>query len=1230
MLLDNSAEARLILLSHINAAKEVILNEDSPIPTRVVDGVLQPVAPTTAEQKLARKNELKARGPTIQNLAFVSSTNTDSTTESVSAAASVSAVCAKLPVTSLLNVDSLSNAITYSLFASQSTNPQLDNEDLKRFLQKTGRNLGANGPTYMGFDMSKVKCYNYHMRGHFARECRSAKDSRRHGSYEWSYQAEEEPVNYALMAFSSSSSFSDTESDCESWPPSSLYNRFQPSGGYHAVPPPYTGTFMPPKPNLVFNTALTVVEADHLTFNDESETKASQIVPSFVQSSKQVKSPRHSIQPVKKSIPAATLKQASLKSASSGKRRNRKACFVCKSIDHLIKDCDYHAKKMAQPTPRNYTHMGDHKQYASLTHTNPQKHMVPVAVLTHSKPVSMAAVRPVSAVMPKINVTQPKHVHPVVTKTKSPMRRNITRSLSLKTSTSPPRVTIVQALVGNPQYALKDKRVIDCEFSRHMIGNMSYLSDFEELNDRYVAFGGNPKGGKISGKGKTKTDLLLPIPFWVEAVNTACYVQNRVLVTKPYNKTPYELLHGRIPSIGFMRPFGCLVTILNTLDPLGKFKGKSFGFTNPQNYDGDAAFDGKEHDFDAKKPESEVILSPSSSAQSRKQDDKTKKEAKGKSPVESLTGYRDLRAEIEDCSNNNSNEVNAAELEDITYSDDDNDVGEEADFNNLETSITEEPKRVHQALKDPSWIEAMVYQMDVKSAFLYGTIKEEVYVCQALEFEHLDHPDKVYIKILELDDERQVPDEFYEGTHFLCGSSIKQNKDGIFISQHKYVAEILRKFGLPEGKSANTPIDTEKPLLKDLDYEDVDVHTYSTTESVSAAASVSDVCAKMHVSSLPNVDSLTEEEPANYALMAFSFSSSSYDNEVLSCSKASSKAYAQLHSQYDKLTADFRKSQFGVISDQTGLESVEARLLIYKQNESVFEENIKLLNIEGQLRDNALVTLRQKLEKAEQERDDLKLKTMSSPDHSTSNNEDEFSSNILDYVSTIPDYSPASSGKTYSNASNNPIVFSRSKCVKEDRVTFATGTLTNDVLSWWNAYAQPIGIEQANKIAWTELKRLITNKRFQELAQLCPNMVPNSKKLIEVFIEGLPRSIEGNVTASKPQTLEEVITITQRLVEQVIKHQYAQEVDDHKRKFENRKNTTGNYNNRSNNHNNNNFQDNHNNNNRNHNYHHQQNKRQEAIRVYDVNLTKDSWFATKWATRPSTAKNKRPAYNQYP
>ncbi|GJU00536.1 putative ribonuclease H-like domain-containing protein [Tanacetum coccineum] len=70
-------------------------------------------------------------------------------------------------------------------------------------------------------------------------------------------------------------------------------------------------------------------------------------------------------------------------------------------------------------------------------------------------------------------------------------------------------------------------------------------------------------------------DSKLPTTFWAEAINTACYVQNRVLVVKPHNKTPYKLFYGRTPTLSFMRPFGCLVTILNTIDHLGKFDGKA-------------------------------------------------------------------------------------------------------------------------------------------------------------------------------------------------------------------------------------------------------------------------------------------------------------------------------------------------------------------------------------------------------------------------------------------------------------------------------------------------------------------------------------------------------------------------------------------------------------------------------------------------------------------------------
>ncbi|GKE22220.1 reverse transcriptase domain-containing protein, partial [Tanacetum coccineum] len=142
-------------------------------------------------------------------------------------------------------------------------------------------------------------------------------------------------------------------------------------------------------------------------------------------------------------------------------------------------------------------------------------------------------------------------------------------------------------------------------------------------------------------------------------------------------------------------------------------------------------------------------------------------------------------------------------------------------------------------------------------------------------------------------------------------------------------------------------------------------------------------------------------------------------------------------------------------------------------------------------------------------------------------------------------------------------------------VTFATGTLTIDALSWWNSYAQPIRIDQANQITWTELKRLLTNnycprtevkkikdefynlavkgndlktyiRRLKELEVLCPNMVPNTEKLMEDFINGLPRSIEGNVSSSKPQTLEEATNIAQRLMYHIIRHDSVQETNNHK------------------------------------------------------------------------------------
>nr|GEV81552.1 reverse transcriptase domain-containing protein [Tanacetum cinerariifolium] len=108
------------------------------------------------------------------------------------------------------------------------------------------------------------------------------------------------------------------------------------------------------------------------------------------------------------------------------------------------------------------------------------------------------------------------------------------------------------------------------------------------------------------------------------------------------------------------------------------------------------------------------------------------------------------------------------------------------------------------------------------------------------------------------------------------------------------------------------------------------------------------------------------------------------------------------------------------------------------------------------------------------------------------------------------------------------------------------------------------------------------SRRFQELATICPNMVLNNEKLTDVFIGRLPQSIEGTVTALKPQTLEEAINIAQRLLNQVLKHGSVQRTNDHKQKFDDRRNATNNVNNNPNNRDNNNYP-----NDRNNHYHQQ-------------------------------------------
>nr|GEU68819.1 hypothetical protein [Tanacetum cinerariifolium] len=674
---------------------EVILNGDSLVPTRIVEGVVQPVAPTTAEQKLAMKNELKAHGTDSHNLAFVSSTPTDSTTDSVSAPVNVSAIGAKLTASTLPHVDSLKMDLKWQMA------------------------------------MLTIRARR---KGHFARECRSPKDSRRTAVAEPqrrnvpSYQAEEEPTNFALMAFSSFSSNS--------------------------------------------------------SFDNEAPIPVAPTVP--------LRSNIH----------------------SKGSRRTKKACFVCKSMDHLIKDCDFYARKLAH---RTYASRDIHKQYAPVNHSKSLLHKVTTAA--------------------------------------PPQSQHLPRHPSSNPSNSPPRVTSAKASTVS---AAQDK-----------------------------------KGHGVKdplGKGLTQ---VVSEPF------------GELLLKKN------SFLHVHTLHLFYFHGFSKSSVILNGDSPVPTRIVE--GVVQP--------------------------VAPTTTEQKLARKNELK--ARG-TLLMALSEKHQLKF--------NSHKDAKTLMEDI----------EKHFGGNTET------KKVQKTL-----------------------LKQQFKNFSGYSSEGLD----------------QIYDRLQKLTHTLIWRNKtdleEKSLDDLFNSLKIYESEVKH--------SSSIGIDSHNLSFVSSTLTD------STTDSVSAAVNVFAIGAKLTASTLPHVDSLKmdlkwqvamltirarrkghfarecrslkdsrrtavaepqrrnvpsyqgEEEPTNFALMAFSSSSSnsSSDNEVSSCFKACSKAYSQLQTQYDTLTENFCKSQIDVISYQTGLESFEARLLVYKHNESILEENIKLLNIKVQLRDTALTTLRQKLDTTE-------------------------------------------------------------------------------------------------------------------------------------------------------------------------------------------------------------------------------------------------------------------------
>ncbi|GJY70887.1 retrovirus-related pol polyprotein from transposon TNT 1-94 [Tanacetum coccineum] len=551
----------------------------------------------------------------------------------------------------------------------------------------------------------------------------------------------------------------------------------------------------------------------------------------------------------------------------------------------------------------------------------------------------------------------------------------------------------------------------------------SFITRIENLVDhkvkvKVISVDGTPQQNRVA-KRKNRTlieaaktmlpDSKLPTTFWAEAVNTALYVQNKVLVVKPHNKTPYELFHGRTPTLSFMRPFGCPVTILNTIDHLGKFDGKADeGFfvgyslnskafrvfnsrtriveenlhirfsestpnvvgsgpdwlfdidalTRTMNYEpivagtqsnGFAGTKASDNAGQARKetePVKDYILLPlwtadlpfSQDPKSSHDDGFKPSSDDGKKVDEDPRKDSECNDQEKEDNVNSTNNVNAAStnevnvvggktsiellvdlnmhaLEDYSIFDftrNDEDDGVETDMNNLDTTIQVSPipttsihkdhpldqvigdlqsatqtrnmlknLEKHRNKKDErgivirnkarlvaqgytqeegidydevftpvtrieairlflayaSFKDFVVYQMDVKSAFLYGKIEEMVYVCQPPGFEDPKFPNRVYKVEKALYGLHEAPKAWYETlSTYLLDNEFQRGKidKTLFIkSQDKYVGEILKKFGFTEVNTASTPMETQKPLLKDEDGEEVYVHIYQVNPKVS-------------------------------------------------------------------------------------------------------------------------------------------------------------------------------------------------------------------------------------------------------------------------------------------------------------------------------------------------------------------------------------------------------------
>ncbi|GJX12494.1 ribonuclease H-like domain-containing protein [Tanacetum coccineum] len=690
-----------------------------------------------------------------QNVAFVSSENTSSTNEAVNTAHEVSTATSSL---------TYADDVMFSFFANQSNSPQLDNEDLEQIDTDDLEEMDLKWQVAML--TMRVECYNCYRRGHFARECRAPRNQgnrnrdgpRRNAPVDTSTTnalvvqdgivkdisikdlknqleealKEKDDLKLKLEKFEDSSKnltklinsqistkykaslgydsqinenevvhsvFNSRESDVNN---SFVNDRFKTGKEFHVVPPPYTGNYIPLRPDLSF------AGLDDSVY----KTKVSETITTASKTSKDNLEKPKTVRPS-----APIIEDWDTDSDNDSVFRPKSDQTKPKFTKINFVKSDENVKYVNKENT--------HRQVEYLRKIVTKSGQVPVNTAKQSSPraaTSISTARPVNTATPKPKVNDTLPTTYSYFKAHSPVRRSFNKKSAAKTNNFKEKINttrftnvitvgpkaIVNAAEGNRDNVVKssacwiwrpkgnvidhiskdsgsflkdltmliykaDSRIFDSGCSRHMTGNKSSLTDYQEIDGGFVAFRGSPKGGKITGKGKNRTgkldfedgkqhkasyktklvstisqplqmlhmDLFGPTSVRSISHKTYCLVvtddfsrfswvfflatkdetpeilknfitgiknqidhkvktircdngtefKNRimnefyemkgirrefsvartpqVLVIKPHNKTPYELFLGRKPTLSFMRPFGCPVIILNTLDHLG-------------------------------------------------------------------------------------------------------------------------------------------------------------------------------------------------------------------------------------------------------------------------------------------------------------------------------------------------------------------------------------------------------------------------------------------------------------------------------------------------------------------------------------------------------------------------------------------------------------------------------------------------------------------------------------